>query len=98
MASSLRSKGFKILFEILLKHPDLKVQEIPYEFKNRQFGQSKLTGAVIWDFAETLLTRNLLGNWNLILVMSFVGGVCGVVLGRLVFVGRGGVVGEISIL
>ena len=86
MASSLRSKGFKILFEILLKHPDLKVQEIPYEFKNRQFGQSKLTGAVIWDFAETLLTRNLLGNWNLILLKSILGGLSGIVVNLFLFV------------
>ncbi|MEE3122259.1 MAG: glycosyltransferase [SAR324 cluster bacterium] len=86
MVPVLRSKGFKILFEILVKHPDLTVKEIPYEFKNRQFGQSKLTGAVIWDFAETLLTRNLLGNWNLILLKSILGGLSGIVVNLLMFV------------
>jgi len=86
IAPALQSKGFKILFEILVKHPDLTVKEISYEFKNRQYGQSKLTGAVIWDFAETLLTRNLLGNWNLILLKSILGGLSGIVVNLLMFV------------
>ena len=80
IVSGLKSKGFKILFEVLLKNPNLTVLEIPYEFQNRQFGQSKLTGAVIWDFAETLLTRNFLGNWNLILLKSILGGLTGIVV------------------
>ena len=41
---------------------------------------------MIWDFAETLLTRNLLGNWNLILLKSILGGLSGIVVNILMIV------------
>ncbi len=37
----LRPLGFKILLEILVRAPELKVAEIPYEFGRRQAGTSK---------------------------------------------------------
>jgi len=39
--SLLRPKGFKILLEILARHPHLRVSEIPFEFAERLAGESK---------------------------------------------------------
>lgn len=39
--SRLRPKGFKILLEILARHPRLKVTEVPFEFADREAGESK---------------------------------------------------------
>lgn len=38
----LRPKGFKILLEILARHPNLNIGEIPFEFAQRNAGESKL--------------------------------------------------------
>jgi len=47
---SLKPKGFKILLEILARHPCLKVREVPYVFMRRRSGESKLGFGVITDF------------------------------------------------
>ncbi len=39
----LRPQGFKILLEILVRHPDLRVVEVGYVFGARQAGESKAT-------------------------------------------------------
>lgn len=41
--SLLRPKGFKILLEILARHRDLRVTEVPFEFAERNAGESKGT-------------------------------------------------------
>ncbi len=46
----LNSRGYKILMEILAKHPHLKVSEVPYVFRNRRMGSSKLGAKTIADF------------------------------------------------
>jgi dolichol-phosphate mannosyltransferase len=37
----LRPRGFKILLELLLRNPDLRVAEVPFEFGERHGGESK---------------------------------------------------------
>ncbi len=37
----LKADGFKILLEVLITHPDLRVAEVPYVFGRRQHGESK---------------------------------------------------------
>lgn len=37
----LRPRGFKILFEILVRFPDLNVAEVPFRFQTRHSGESK---------------------------------------------------------
>lgn len=39
----LRADGFKILLEILITHPELRVAEVPYIFGRREHGHSKGT-------------------------------------------------------
>jgi dolichol-phosphate mannosyltransferase len=37
----LRPEGFKILLEVMMRNPDLKVAEVPFEFGKRHSGKSK---------------------------------------------------------
>ena len=45
------TKGFKILLEILVKSRDIRVREVPYTFRDRKSGQSKMNFNVILDYA-----------------------------------------------
>ena len=65
VAPQLFSDGYKILVDILLKCPGLKVKELPYEFRTRQSGTSKLTAAVAFDFADLLISRAIPSRFNL---------------------------------
>ena len=49
-ATSLSPRGFRMGFEILGKARWMRVQEIPIIFKDRELGQSKLKGRIIYDF------------------------------------------------
>ncbi|MGH7380953.1 MAG: glycosyltransferase [Candidatus Methylomirabilales bacterium] len=50
--------GFKILFDILVSSPRrLRVRELPYEFRTRQAGVSKLDTAVAWEYGILLLDK-----------------------------------------
>lgn len=58
VAEKIQSRGFKILFDILtLPELELKIREVPYVFKERTLGVTKLSCAVIFDFAWLLLTK-----------------------------------------
>jgi len=48
--SRLKPKGYKILLEVLVKAKSLHIREIPFQFADRQHGQSKLTLAVTCDY------------------------------------------------
>ncbi len=47
--SRLSKKGSKILLDFLMAYPPHKVKEIPYTFRSRLKGQSKLNFKTIWD-------------------------------------------------
>lgn len=51
--------GFKILFDILISYPkkDLKLLELPFIFRKRFAGNSKLDSHVLWEFFIFLLER-----------------------------------------
>lgn len=50
--------GYKILFDILSSSPrPLKFEEVPYGFRQRQAGESKLDNAVLWEYGLTLLQK-----------------------------------------
>ena len=62
IAPKLSTGGFKLLLDILASAPEgLKVVEVPYQFRPRQLGQSKLDALVIADFLGLLLAK-LTGN------------------------------------
>lgn len=58
IAPKLSTHGFKILLDILASSPvPLKTSELPFEFRRRQFGASKLDGAVAAEYLSLLLAK-----------------------------------------
>jgi dolichol-phosphate mannosyltransferase len=56
----LSSMGYKILLDILVSaQRPLVVAEIPYVFRTRQHGESKLDSAVTWEFLMLLLDKTV---------------------------------------
>lgn len=56
----LSSVGFKILLDILVSSPELPVfKELPYEFRARQKGESKLDNRAAWDYLLLLLDKKV---------------------------------------
>jgi dolichol-phosphate mannosyltransferase len=61
--SRLSIQGFKILLDIIASSPaKLRVKEIPYDFRPRQHGDSKLDALVSLEYL-TLLIDKLVGKW-----------------------------------
>ncbi|MGW8227271.1 MAG: glycosyltransferase [Gammaproteobacteria bacterium] len=59
---SLSGIGFKILLDILASSKEpMKYVELPYTFRTRQMGESKLDNQVVWDYVMLLLDK-LVGN------------------------------------
>lgn len=55
---NLSSMGFKILLDIAASSPQpLRVDEVPYTFRLRQHGESKLDALVLWDYLQLLLDK-----------------------------------------
>jgi dolichol-phosphate mannosyltransferase len=57
IAPKLSTDGFKLLLDILASSPKLKISELPYTFRPRLLGASKLDGLVVADFAGLLLAK-----------------------------------------
>jgi dolichol-phosphate mannosyltransferase len=53
----LSTQGYKILLDILLSGPGLRIKEIPYTFRNRLHGKSKLDLLVIIDYLALLIDK-----------------------------------------
>ena len=54
----LSSVGFKILLDIAASAPTpLRVADVPFTFRQRQHGESKLDGQVLWEYLELLLDK-----------------------------------------
>ena len=69
--------GFKILLDIFASSPEpLRFKELPYQFRSREAGSSKLDTQVLWDYGMLLLDK-LVGRWVPVRFVSFmaVGGV-----------------------
>jgi dolichol-phosphate mannosyltransferase len=50
--------GFKILLDLFASSPTpLRFEELPYEFRNRQSGESKLDNQVAWEYGMLLLDK-----------------------------------------
>ena len=72
-APHLSTAGFKILLDVMASAPaPLKVAEIPYIFRARTAGDSKLDSAVALAFAELLLEKTL-GRWVPVKLVMFGG-------------------------
>ncbi len=58
IAPKLSTGGFKILLDILASRPaELRIAEVPYAFRARQHGQSKLSELVIVEFISLLAAK-----------------------------------------
>jgi dolichol-phosphate mannosyltransferase len=58
----LSNQGYKILLDILLSaQPALRVDEVPYTFRSRQSGESKLDSIAVLDYLA-LLTDKMIGH------------------------------------
>ena len=59
---SLSGQGFKILLDLMASSPrPLRVRELPYEFRKRRYGESKLDVLVAWGYGM-LLADKLIGH------------------------------------
>ena len=62
-ARALSGIGFKILLDLLTARRDtLRIRELPYTFRNRVAGESKLDSSVAWDFLM-LVGDRLVGRY-----------------------------------
>ena len=58
LAPSLSSQGFKILLDIVAtSHGALRIAELPYVFRERQHGESKLDARIVLDFFALVLAK-----------------------------------------
>jgi dolichol-phosphate mannosyltransferase len=70
-AGRLSAVGFKILLDLLTADPaPLRIVELPYRFRNRVAGESKLDAGVAWDFVM-LLGDRLLGRYVPVRFLAF---------------------------
>jgi dolichol-phosphate mannosyltransferase len=59
---SLSGQGFKILVDLLASSPrQLRIRELPFEFRRRRYGESKLDVLVAWEYGM-LLADKLIGH------------------------------------
>lgn len=56
---SINPRGFKLLLEILYKSKNVNIAHIPYNFKVRKFGKTKLTPAIGFEYLLALLDLKL---------------------------------------
>jgi dolichol-phosphate mannosyltransferase len=57
-ARKLSSLGFKILLDVIASSPrPPRLKEIPYEFRDRRAGESKLDNHVMWDYVMLLADK-----------------------------------------
>src|SRR5215469_3028460 len=58
LAPALSSQGFKILLDIVATaHGTLRIAELPYVFRERQHGESKLDARIVLDFFALVLAK-----------------------------------------
>lgn len=72
--ASINPRGFKLLLEILYKSKNSNITHIPYNFKVRKFGKTKLTPAIGFEYLLALLDLRL--GWVIsyrFLQFSFIG-------------------------
>ena len=69
---NLSSVGFKILLDLAASTPKpVRVAEVPYTFRTRQHGESKLDSLVLWEYLQLLLDK-MFGHLVPVRFISFV--------------------------
>jgi dolichol-phosphate mannosyltransferase len=68
---SLSGLGFKILLDIIASaHRPIVFREVPFVFRNRLAGQSKLDGQIMWEYLM-LLADKIVGSYVPVRFISF---------------------------
>jgi dolichol-phosphate mannosyltransferase len=63
--------GFKILTDVFASFPQpLRFKELPYRFRVRRAGQSKLDSVTVWDYVMLLLDK-MIGRWIPVRFLAF---------------------------
>ncbi len=83
LAGRLNGQGFKILLDIVMAGKTLKIVEIPYTFRPRAAGESKLDALVMAQFAGLLIDKALGGAVPLRFISFALVGAFGVVINLL---------------
>ena len=69
---NLSSIGFKILLDLFASSPrPLRFKELPYQFRSRQAGESKLDSRAKWDYGMLLLDK-LIGHLIPVRFIAFI--------------------------
>ncbi len=85
LAARLTGQGFKILLDLILASPRvLNIAEIPYKFRPRAAGESKLDVLVLAQFAGLLLDKALRGMVPLRFISFALVGIVGVAVNLIV--------------
>lgn len=72
---NLQPKGFKILMDIACRLPkEAKVEEVPFTFRKREVGESKLDSRVAAQFAQALYELSPIGKLNATAFLTLVRG------------------------
>ncbi len=70
-AHQISAIGFKILLDLFASSPrPLKFRELPFQFRMRQAGESKLDSMVMWDYLMLLLDKSI-GRYIPVRFLSF---------------------------
>lgn len=63
VAPRLSTQGFKVLLDVVSSSPQpLRIVELPFEFRSRRYGDSKLDSLVVFEYLGLLLAK-LSGDW-----------------------------------
>jgi dolichol-phosphate mannosyltransferase len=85
LAGRLTGQGFKILLDLILASPErLNIAEIPYKFRPRVAGESKLDALVLLQFAGLLIDKALHGTVPLRFISFALVGAFGVLINLVV--------------
>ena len=79
---ALKPKGFKILLEILVRNPDLKKAEIPFNFGERFAGNSKASAKEVFKYLNLLWSLRF-GEQSIRLIEFAIVGASGVLVNSL---------------
>jgi dolichol-phosphate mannosyltransferase len=79
-APKLSSQGFKILLDLVTSSRDLRIVELPYVFRERQHGDSKLDARIAIDFLGLLFAKRVSDKVSFRFVMFCLVGLTGVAI------------------
>lgn len=84
-ASQINARGFKILLEFIGRNRSLRVAEIPYEFRNRVHGETKLNRSVIRSYLLAVAELRLGRQIDPVFLLYVLVGIVGLVVNSVAF-------------